>query len=89
MSKQRYYAHTLGSQGDGSIQHVVMDRESAGGFHILEPGRAEAEATASRLNGVCTAPGVWYCGEHMAETPDSQARPIKWCPECLGMGVQP
>lgn len=35
------------------------------------------------------APGVWYAGEHLASLPQSQTRPVSYCPQCLGMGVKP
>lgn len=34
----------------------------------------------------CNAPGVYFYGEHLARWPESQTRPVSWCPKCLGTG---
>lgn len=50
MSKPRYYAHTFGSKHDGSLRHVVMNRENDGSFWHLAPDAEAARELADKLN---------------------------------------
>lgn len=35
----------------------------------------------------CPAPGVYFYGSHLENTPRSQTAPVSWCPVCLGSGM--